>query len=202
MCIRDSPYCTLRTVDPDFAGTIGTTCYVAGTLAGTVFTPAETCLTASVPTEDDGLTYMALGTLTGTYQTCVFPEHPLYRFVDGAFKPLSQVAYEASVAVGETRREMSKMCIRDRTTALTPDDITAMVAKYLEAENVDISALSPDQVEAIVTAYAEATGVDTVSYTHLLTWKATSRPSLPAAWATPRRRRSSAAMAPASPTAF
>lgn len=46
------------------------------------------------------------------------------------------------------------------TTSLTPDDITAMVAKYLEAENVDISALSPDQIEAIVTAYAEATGVD------------------------------------------
>lgn len=87
------PYCTLRTVDPDFAGTIGTTCYVAGTLDGTVFTPAEAFLTAAVPTEDDGLTYMALGTLTGTYQTCVFPEHPLYRFVDGAFKPLSQVAY-------------------------------------------------------------------------------------------------------------
>ena len=35
-----------------------------------------------------------------------------------------------------------------------------MVAKYLEAEDVDISALSPDQVEAIVSAFAEATGCD------------------------------------------
>ena len=58
------------------------------------------------------------------------------------------------------------MCIRDRvtggalTTALTPGDITAMVAKYLEAENVDLSALSPDQVEAIVSAFAEATHCD------------------------------------------
>ena len=32
------------------------------------------------------------------------------------------------------------------TTALTPDNITAMVVKYLEAEGVDMSALSPDQV--------------------------------------------------------
>ena len=56
MCIRDR-----RSIDPDFAGTIGTTCYVVGTLDGTVFTPAETCITATVPTEDDGMTYMALG---------------------------------------------------------------------------------------------------------------------------------------------
>ena len=46
------------------------------------------------------------------------------------------------------------------TTALSPDDVTAMVAKYLQAENVDLSALTPDQIEAIVTRYAEATGCD------------------------------------------
>ena len=46
------------------------------------------------------------------------------------------------------------------TTQLTPDNVTAMVAKYLEAENVDVSALSPDQIEAIVSAFAEATGCD------------------------------------------
>lgn len=35
-----------------------------------------------------------------------------------------------------------------------------MVAKYLQAENVDLSALTPDQIEAIVSRYAEATGCD------------------------------------------
>ena len=35
-----------------------------------------------------------------------------------------------------------------------------MVARYMEAEGVDLSALSPDQVEAVVTAYAEAAGCD------------------------------------------
>ena len=35
-----------------------------------------------------------------------------------------------------------------------------MVVKYAEAESVDISALSPDQVEAIISSFAEATGCD------------------------------------------
>ena len=147
------PYCTLRTVDPDFAGTVGTTCYVAGTLDGTVFTPAETCLTASVPTEDDGLTYMALGTLTGTYQTCVFPEHPLYRFVDGAFKPLSQVAYEASVAIGETRREMSTHFEQtDAAIALKADqtEVHALSTRVQSAEQK----ITPQAITATVAASA------------------------------------------------
>ena len=147
------PYCTLRTVDPDFAGTIGTTCYVAGTLAGTVFTPAEAFLTATVPTEDDGLTYMALGTLTGTYQTCVFPEHPLYRFVDGAFKPLSQVAYEASVAVGETRREMATRFEQtDAAIALKADqtEVHALSTRVQSAEQK----ITPQAITAAVAASA------------------------------------------------
>ena len=147
------PYCTLRTVDPDFAGTVGTTCYVAGTLDGTVFTPAETCLTASVPTEDDGLTYMALGTLTGTYQTCVFPEHPLYRFVDGAFKPLSQVAYEASVAIGETRREMgTRFEQTDAAIALKADqtEVNSLSTRVQSAEQK----VTPQAITAAVAASA------------------------------------------------
>ena len=147
------PYCTLRTVDPDFAGTIGTTCYVAGTLAGTVFTPAEAILTATVPTEDDGLTYMALGTLTGTYQTCVFPEHPLYRFVDGAFKPLSQVAYEASVAIGETRREMgTRFEQTDAAIALKADqtEVNSLSTRVQSAEQK----ITPQAITATVAASA------------------------------------------------
>ena len=46
------------------------------------------------------------------------------------------------------------------TTELTPDNITAMVTKYLEAENVDVSQLSSAQIEAIVSKFAEATGCD------------------------------------------
>ena len=147
------PYCTLRTVDPDFAGTIGTTCYVAGTLAGTVFTPAEAFLTASVPTEDDGLTYMALGTLTTAYQTCLFPEHPLYRFVDGAFKPLSQVAYEASVAIGETRREMSTRFEQTDTAIALKADQTEVHALSTRVQSAE-QKITPQAITAAVAASA------------------------------------------------
>ena len=147
------PFCTLRSIDPDFAGTIGTTCYVVGTLAGTVFTPAETCITATVPTKDDGMTYMALGTLTGTYQTCVFPEHPLYRFVDGAFKPLSQVGYDASVAVGETRQEMSTRFEQtDAAIALKADqtEVNSLSTRVQSAEQK----ITPQAITATVAASA------------------------------------------------
>ena len=147
------PFCTLRSIDPDFAGTIGTTCYVVGTLAGTVFTPAETCITATVPTEDDGMTYMALGTLTGTYQTCVFPEHPLYRFVDGAFKPLSQVGYDASVAVGETRQEMSTRFEQtDAAIALKADqtEVDSLSTRVQSAEQK----ITPQAITATVASSA------------------------------------------------
>ena len=49
---------------------------------------------------------MLLGIMTSAYAMNLFPEHPLYRFVNGAFQPLSQVAYEAYSEVGEVRTEM------------------------------------------------------------------------------------------------
>ena len=147
------PYCTLRSIEPDFAGTIGTTCYVVGTLAGTTFTPAQSFLTSEVPTQEDGLTYMALGTLTGAYQTCVFPEHPLYRFVDGAFKPLSQVGYDASVAVGETRQEMSTRFEQtDAAIALKADqtEVDSLSTRVQSAEQK----ITPQAITATVASSA------------------------------------------------
>ena len=147
------PFCYLRNADPDFSGTVGTTCYLVGTLAGTTFTPVENYLTSTVPTEEDGLTYMALGTLTSAYQTTLFPEHPLYRFVDGAFKPLSQVAYEASVAVGETRREMATRFEQtDAAIALKADqtEVHALSTRVQSAEQK----ITPQAITAAVAASA------------------------------------------------
>lgn len=90
----------------DFTGTTGASLYLVGTLVGSTFLPAETYLTCTPPTEEDGLTYMLLGIMTSAYAMNLFPEHPLYRFVNGAFQPLSQVAYEAYTEVGEVRTEM------------------------------------------------------------------------------------------------
>ena len=76
----------------DFTGTTGASLYLVGTLVGSTFLPAENYLTCTPPTEEDGLTYMLLGIMTSAYAMNLFPEHPLYRFVNGAFQPLSQVA--------------------------------------------------------------------------------------------------------------
>ena len=147
------PFCYLRNADPDFSGTVGTTCYLVGILAGTTFTPVENYLTSTVPTEEDGLTYMALGTLTGEYQTTLFPEHPLYRFVDGAFKPLSQVAYEASVAIDETRREMATRFEQtDAAIALKADqtEVNSLSTRVQSAEQK----ITPQAITATVAASA------------------------------------------------
>ena len=147
------PFCYLRNADPDFSGTVGTTCYLVGILAGTTFTPVENYLTSTVPTQEDGLSYMALGTLTSAYQTTLFPEHPLYRFVDGAFKPLSQVAYEASVAIDETRREMATRFEQtDAAIALKADqtEVNSLSTRVQSAEQK----IPPQAITATVAASA------------------------------------------------
>lgn len=86
----------------DFAGTPQTVCYLAGTLSGTQFLPAETMLTTAVPDEEDGLVYLALGQMVSASTLSLSPEHPLFSFVGDAFKALSQAAYEAPLEM-ETR---------------------------------------------------------------------------------------------------
>ena len=96
---------------------------------------------------------MALGTLTGAYQTTLFPEHPLYRFVDGAFKPLSQVAYEASVAIDETRQEMSTRFEQtDAAIALKADqtEVDSLSTRVQSAEQK----ITPQAITATVAASA------------------------------------------------
>lgn len=75
------------------------TCYLVGTLAGETFTPLNgQFFTSTVPTTDDGYYYVSLGYLYSTYQIYLYPEHPIYKFVDGRFMTLEQVAYEANTA--------------------------------------------------------------------------------------------------------
>ena len=127
-----------------FTGTLGASLYLVGTLVGSTFLPAETYLTCTPPTEEDGLTYMLLGIMTSAYAMNLFPEHPLYRFVNGAFQPLSQVAYEAYSEVGEVRTEMQ--------TAI--EQTNAAIA--LKADQTTVTALSSrvDSAEQQITPEA------------------------------------------------
>lgn len=85
----------LASTKSGFTGTKGKTVYIVGTLNGTAFTPNSTLFTTTEPITDDGLVYIALGVMSSTTNSTLFPEHPLYKFVNGKFQTLSQVAFEA-----------------------------------------------------------------------------------------------------------
>ena len=76
-----------------FSGTAGATVYIKGTLNGSMFTPAAGVLTTTVPTTEDGYTYILLGLMSTTVNAVLAPEHPMFRYYNGGFKAISQIAY-------------------------------------------------------------------------------------------------------------
>lgn len=78
-----------------FSGTAGAAVYIKGTLSGSLFTPAAGVLTTVVPTTEDGYTYILLGLMSTTVNAVLAPEHPMFRYYNGGFKAISQIAYEA-----------------------------------------------------------------------------------------------------------
>ena len=95
------------------------TCYLVGTLAGKQFTVKSSgFFTSTVPTEDDGYYYIALGYLYSAYQIYLYPEHPIYRYVNGQFMSLSQVAYEASVTATDAKEGIDTLEIGGRNLLL------------------------------------------------------------------------------------
>jgi len=129
----------------DFTGVQGASLYIVGTLDGSTFTPADAYLTCTQPTEEDGLTYMFVGTMTSAYYVTLFPEHPLYRFVDGAFQPLSQVAYQAYAEVGTLRTETQTAIEQTNAAIALKADQTAMDAMSERMDSAELK-LQPDQL--------------------------------------------------------
>ena len=145
------PYCYLRSMIPTFTGTMYAACYLVGTLSGSTFTPAETFLTTTIPTQEDGLTYVSLGVMTSVSQCCLYPEHPMYRFVDGEFKPLSQVAYEANVKVDELDMALQTAIEQtDEKIALKADKtVTDSLGNRLETAEASLTTQA-GQISAVV----------------------------------------------------
>ena len=146
------PSCYLRNMIPTFNGTAFAACYLVGTLNGATFTPATDFLTSTVPTAEDGNTYISLGILAGAYQLCLYPEHPMYRFVDGAFKSLGQVAYEAHVQV-EVLDVALQTAIEqtDAAIALKADKtVTDSLGNRLETAEATLTTQA-GQISAVVT---------------------------------------------------
>ena len=92
------PSCTLRNnAGSSWTATQYATLYLAGTLAGNVFTVASENWLTTAPA-NESLTYISLGYMYSTYQMYFYPEHPMYRLVNGVLTAIGQIAYEAKVA--------------------------------------------------------------------------------------------------------
>ena len=92
------PSCTLRNnAGSSWTATQYQTLYLAGTLSGSSFVVASSDWLTTSPASE-ALTYIALGYMYSTYQMYFYPEHPMYRLIDGELIAVSQLAYEAQVA--------------------------------------------------------------------------------------------------------
>ena len=146
------PSCNLLPALSGFSGTIHKTCYLVGTLSGSTFTPIAQFLTSTVPTSEDGYTYVALGPMISSLQIYLYPEHPMYRFVGGAFKPLSQVAYEAHEEVETLHTELTTAIEQtDAAIALKADKtVTDGLGNRLETAEATLTTQA-GQISSVVT---------------------------------------------------
>lgn len=104
-----------------FSGTAGATVYIKGTLNGSMFAPVTGVLTTTVPTTEDGYTYILLGLMSTTVNAVLAPEHPMFQFRNGSFKTISQLAYEAFVEAEEAQEAIDNLEVGGRNYALAPD---------------------------------------------------------------------------------
>ena len=121
-----------------FSGTAGATVYIKGMLNGSLFTPAAGVLTTTVPTTEDGYTYILLGLMSTTVNAVLAPEHPMFQFRNGGFKTISQIAYEAFVEAKEAQESIDNLEIGGRNYALASGSeqtgTADLIARYALSE--------------------------------------------------------------------
>ena len=149
------PSINLRTTlgNTSWTATKGRTCYLVGTLSGSTFTVASTNWLTTAPSDDIGtLSFISLGFMYSTYQLYLYPEHPVYRIVDGVLTAASQIAYEAQEAVVALEDNMELQLENVHTQiSETADTIRQEVqANYASASGVN-------QLRQQVTTLAEQT---------------------------------------------
>ena len=111
------PGVPLATSKSGFTGTQYQTVYLVGTLTQNLFTPDEELFTTTMPTTDDGKIYIALGQMQTTTTCYLFPEHPMYRYYNGKFQTISQLAYEAYIELDNTREDLQTQITQNADSA-------------------------------------------------------------------------------------
>lgn len=121
-----------------FSGTAGATVYIKGTLDGNMFTPAAGILSTTVPTSEDGYTCILLGLMSTTTAAVLAPEHPMFRYYNGGFKAISQIAYEAFLTAEEAQKAIDALAVGGRNYILNSGSevatSSAQIARYALSE--------------------------------------------------------------------
>jgi len=138
------PSCTLRNnTSSTWTATQYETLYLAGTLEGNVFTVASEDWLTTDPSSAT-LTYISLGYMYSTYQMYFYPEHPMYRLVNGILTAISQIAYEAQVAAdsaqatAEAVRTDFKRVVRIDDDGLHVGDNLSNGEVLIDSESVNV----------------------------------------------------------------
>ena len=159
-----------------FSGTAGSPVYIKGTLNGKMFTPAAGVLTTTIPTTDDGYTYILLGLMSTTTAAVLAPEHPMYRYYKGAFKTITEISYEAYVTAEGAQEAIDNLELGGRNYVLdsgTEQTGNAdLIARYALSEpmvedeeyTISLSILSDDLSRITVRTSA---GNQTLATVHL-----------------------------------
>lgn len=108
------------------------TIYLRGTLEDGIFTVDDIPMTTTIPEEDDGLYYMSLGSVYSLTAYGLFPEHPMYKYVNGEFKSLNQVSYDAQALADNINVTINGVGgLNDRIS--DNEDMTSFINKVMEA---------------------------------------------------------------------
>ena len=120
------PSINLRTTNGNasWTATKNKTCYLVGSLEGEVFTVVSNNWLTTEPSDTTGqLVFISLGIMYSTYQLYLYPEHPMFRMVNGTLMAISQMAYEA-------QEEIKNLSVGGRNYILQ-SDTEAESAAYL-----------------------------------------------------------------------
>ena len=103
------PSINLRNImGSSWSGTSRSTVYIAGTLKGTTFTTLESNFLINNP-NTEGMYYISLGYMPNSYQMFLYPEHPVYVYIGGVLKNISQLAYEAQLDALQAQTDFKRV---------------------------------------------------------------------------------------------
>ncbi len=110
--------------------------YIKGTLSGKMFTPVSTApLTQTEPTSADGYFYILLGTAYSTTNMYLLPEHPLFKYDNGAFKAIEQIVVENQSRITQTENSISSIVQNYATKTEVTQTAGDLTVKITQAQN-------------------------------------------------------------------